>query len=343
MAAHARRALLSYHEAHAREVAALASDTHKGGKRERCGVPRQPQPTPSTPCYEFFTNQRRSVPGEETIEELLTLGEGEGWSPETLEGRHDYIQWLFPLRERGVNFSAPQLTSEDAAAIRKDGEAMANVLRGFRMMLRFFGTQLTLWPDSPRRSAAAAGPTMTAELRRTPDQEEFLWCYANLRRSSHNYLRISRILQFLGEVGLEKLKLAWLRFLLHEVVVPSAPATKDRLRGQPDRRPRILRRLADPDSWDESEDEDDAAVVRAAPLGPCGYSLATFWVETPFDEGDRRALMEEALSLLADPGVAGGGGVDDGGFSVRVGGLPIPPGTLGHRALAPPPPPPAPA
>ena len=43
--------------------------------------------------------------------------------------------------------------------------------------------------------------------------------YDNLKRRTHNYLRISRILQCLGDFDLEKYQIEWLKFLKDEIFV----------------------------------------------------------------------------------------------------------------------------
>ena len=46
-----------------------------------------------------------------------TLREILGWSDATLEGVHDYIQWVFPTRQpSGVNPFAPLVTAETVRA-----------------------------------------------------------------------------------------------------------------------------------------------------------------------------------------------------------------------------------
>lgn len=61
---------------------------------------------------------------------------------------------------------------------------MARVLQSYRLMLDFYGMELV--------------SEATGEVRRGRNWEAQ---YANLNAYSHNYLRITRILKFLGEVG----------------------------------------------------------------------------------------------------------------------------------------------
>lgn len=57
--------------------------------------------------------------------------------------------------------------------------------------------------------------SVPGELERTPNYKER---FHNLNTSSHNYLRITRILKCLGEFEMEHLKAPFIRFVLHEAI-----------------------------------------------------------------------------------------------------------------------------
>jgi hypothetical protein len=59
-----------------------------------------------------------------------------------LEIHHGYIQWIFPIREEGVNFSANRLQKHELKAIRADPVIRARVIRSYEMMLDFYGMVL---------------------------------------------------------------------------------------------------------------------------------------------------------------------------------------------------------
>jgi len=100
-----------------------------------------------------------------------------------LEVTHDFIQWLFPLRERsGVLPSAPLVDDETARAFAADPGLRAALSRSFARMLAFYG----LADDGAR---IGKGPNWGA---RTID-----W----FTRPTHNDLRITRILKSLCELG----------------------------------------------------------------------------------------------------------------------------------------------
>lgn len=249
-------------------------------------------------CLRFLRGDMRSYPNDESIEDLLKLGEGRQWRPDVLEVRHDYIQWLFPLREQGMNWSAPTLRAGEPTAIAHDGKAMTNVLRGLRMMLRFYGMELrfTRAKKTPTTRAGSGGIALAATIRRTRRAVEWAEQYDNLSISAHNYLRISRILQFLGEVGLESVKVAWLRFLMNEIFVkvseppPPSPLPLSLSSSSSFR----LRTSRSPFSLIEMEHHSS----RGGPLDSCTESFCEYWVETPFDPADRVQLKAEVLELL---------------------------------------------
>eukprot|EP00301_Raphidiophrys_heterophryoidea_P000598 c10301_g1_i1.p1 GENE.c10301_g1_i1~~c10301_g1_i1.p1 ORF type:complete len:160 (-),score=35.80 c10301_g1_i1:208-687(-) len=63
------------------------------------------------------------------------------------------------------------------------------------------------------------GMTLVDENSGTVERSE-LWKerFENLNYYSHNYLRITRILKCLGEMGFENLKAPWIKILTHEVL-----------------------------------------------------------------------------------------------------------------------------
>jgi len=109
------------------------------------------------------------------------------WNRERLEDTHDYIQWLFPLRDRsGANPSAPTLSDADIDAFHTDPALQAQLLRALRMMLQFYGLQLldTIPPQVTRRDDFnAIAPA---------------W----IEPGNHNFLRLTRILKCLRTLGL---------------------------------------------------------------------------------------------------------------------------------------------
>ena len=115
------------------------------------------------------------------------------FSFERLESSHDYIQWLFPLREPSpVNPSAPTLDDVTIAAFAADPELRGALLRGFYRMLGFYGLVLSESPAARGRSAEftiAPGPGFA--------ERAVVW----LSVGNHNFLRLTRIMKSLTLLG----------------------------------------------------------------------------------------------------------------------------------------------
>jgi hypothetical protein len=118
---------------------------------------------------------------------------------EMLEDRHNYIQFLFPIRESGLANVQP-MTKHEAEEISKSYECKERLIKSYSLMLDFYGMELV---DSK-----------TGEVKRSKNYKDR---YHNLDTSSHNYLRITRILKCLGICGLEYLKSPLLNHFILEV------------------------------------------------------------------------------------------------------------------------------
>jgi len=138
--------------------------------------------------------------GESTDSEQRWIEEIWNWSDDKWEYCHDYIQWLFPLKEpSNFNPDAPLLTAEDIQAFRKDALLRHNLLQSFRIFARFLGLDLTT--DGRVEKAVWF------------EQCAVLWKHQN-----HNWWRITRVLTSLGLLGLESTADAFFQCLkkLHE-------------------------------------------------------------------------------------------------------------------------------
>ncbi|CAF1379635.1 unnamed protein product [Didymodactylos carnosus] len=133
--------------------------------------------------YEFYTNKKKSEPD-------------------------GYIQWLFPLQEPGLNWSAQPLQKHEIDCIIKDQRAHERILLSYKLMLDFYGFKLV--------------NTETGEISRKDNNDNDNLGYRsrlhNLNTSSHNYLRITRILKCLGEFDYEHLKFGFLECILRESI-----------------------------------------------------------------------------------------------------------------------------
>ncbi|TRM64057.1 opioid growth factor receptor conserved region-domain-containing protein [Schizophyllum amplum] len=149
--------------------------------------------------YEFYSNRRRCRPDNLLIDEMHDKWFGDY---EKLEYKHGFIQWLFPIREHGMNFEAQPLQHHELEAMKADPQIKARLLKSYDLMLDFYGMRL-LSEDTGLLDRAM--PPRNYEAR-----------YRNLVSHSHNNLRISRILKCLSEFGLERLNAGFLLHVLNE-------------------------------------------------------------------------------------------------------------------------------
>jgi len=149
--------------------------------------------------FEFYSNNTRCIPDNLTIQEIH-----ERWLGDysRLEYKHGYIQWLFPIREYGMNFNSQPLQTHEIESMKADPIILERVVRSYQLMLDFYGMHLV--------------SEETGLVDRALPPRYFAPRYRNLVRSSHNYLRISRILKCLSEMGLEYLSAGFLLHVLNE-------------------------------------------------------------------------------------------------------------------------------
>ncbi|KAK6321583.1 hypothetical protein J4Q44_G00085590 [Coregonus suidteri] len=119
-----------------------------------------------------------------------------------LEEVHSYIQWLFPLQEPGMNYQAKELTKKEIKAFREDGTAKQRLVTSYKLMLDFYGIELS--------------NDITGEVKRANNWRER---FDNLERNTHNNLRITRILKCLGTLGFPHYQAPLVRFFLEQTLV----------------------------------------------------------------------------------------------------------------------------
>ncbi|CEQ41998.1 SPOSA6832_03744 [Sporobolomyces salmonicolor] len=182
----------------------------------------------------FYQNRAAAHPRRLKVNELQDELRG-NWGE--LEGRHDFIQWLFPIREQGVNSMAQPLELHEIEAIKTDPTAMERLMESYvllsisnlahrprssciaankrlphfsnsyRIMLAFYGMRLV---------SETTGELTREESTPAPDSASFVRRYANLERNMHNFLRITRILKCMDEFGLARHPPSFLLFILAE-------------------------------------------------------------------------------------------------------------------------------
>src|SRR5271170_7374387 len=131
----------------------------------------------------------RFYSGTGTDDRGRSLAMIQGWSDTLLESVHDFIQWMFPLRERsGANPYAPVLDDGTISEFRSSCVLQANLRLSFARMLKFYGFEV--------------GYTQGIRVMRAPFFLERAkeW----MSPGNHNYLRLTRILKSLFLLGLEE-------------------------------------------------------------------------------------------------------------------------------------------
>ncbi|XP_069351988.1 opioid growth factor receptor isoform X1 [Eulemur rufifrons] len=151
------------------------------------------------PNLSFYKNEIRFLPNGCFLEDIL-----KNWRDnyDLLEDNHSYIQWLFPLREPGVNWHAKPLTLKEVEAFKSSREIRERFVQAYELMLGFYGIRLK------DRDTGAVCRAQNYQKR-----------FQNLNWHSHNNLRITRILKSLGELGLEHYQAPLARFFLEETLV----------------------------------------------------------------------------------------------------------------------------
>ena len=138
----------------------------------------------------FYRNEIPSKPDGDLCENIHAKWDGD-W--ERMEFHHGYIQWLFPVFENaGMNFESQALSKSGAALIRSDPAAARRVLNSYKLILKFYGLVLA--------------DEKTGAVVRHEDAGFFAERMENLNMSAHNWLRVSRIITSLGELGFKRYK-----------------------------------------------------------------------------------------------------------------------------------------
>ena len=123
-----------------------------------------------------------------------TLADLWAYSDAEMEAVHDFIQWMFPLREPSrFNPDAPLLTDADVAAFRADPALREALLRSFVRFVNFLGLS---YEDGGVGQGAGFGAKVG------------VWWTPN-----HNWLRITRVLASTRMLGLEAESRAFFEFL----------------------------------------------------------------------------------------------------------------------------------
>ena len=130
------------------------------------------------------------------------LAEDDYW----LEVKHNYIQWLFPLKQPSASVSgSPIISQREVEQFQTSAELKNKLMLSFQRMLKFYGFILVYDPDNHPIVVKA----------RNFDKRKSEW----LIPQNHNFKRITRILESLSLLGLPDLASIFfiaLKELFHE-------------------------------------------------------------------------------------------------------------------------------
>ncbi|KAL4224900.1 Opioid growth factor receptor-like protein 1 [Mactra antiquata] len=182
------------------EMAKQDAETNAKERQASTGTPKAVDTAKKSTLndnLEFYSGKIRSKPPPGSKIEEMHKWKGDY---KKLERNHSYIQWLFPIPEgSGMNSSAQALQEHEAKAIRENQKLRGKVKKSFEMMLDFYGMKLTDENKGPFRRNG-----------------NWMDRYDHLNKSMHNWLRITRIIKSLGELGWENLQRPWVEFFISE-------------------------------------------------------------------------------------------------------------------------------
>ncbi|EJT97103.1 opioid growth factor receptor [Dacryopinax primogenitus] len=148
--------------------------------------PSQLRTSPSqSPNYSFYTAPSSSKHGVMAMHQELR---GD-W--DELEWRHNFVQWMFPIREQGMNPNATPLQVHEIGRMKQSEEIMRRLRVSYEIMLEFYGMRV-LDPE-----------TGELDITLEPEKSDAGWParFYNLEHRMHNYLRITRMLKCLHELS----------------------------------------------------------------------------------------------------------------------------------------------
>jgi hypothetical protein len=128
----------------------------------------------------FYLGKYRPPSVNKTIDEMWR------WDNAYLEGIHGYLTWWFPTRKRAMSTDWDPITDEEIQQFKTDPDLRKRVLKSFYRMIWFYGLEI----DSTSKPIRIRKAGNFNERKGT-------WITAD----SHNFRRISRILQSLMLLG----------------------------------------------------------------------------------------------------------------------------------------------
>jgi len=149
----------------------------------------------------FYENELPCQPDGLLVEEIHNQWRG---NYDELEYNHGFIQWLFPIREHGMNYQSQPLQLREIHAMSTSPVVLGRIRTSYSIMLDFYGMEI----QDSETGLLRRSTSYRDRYRHLAGQCCTFPAPLNLRGfpgSFHNYLRVSRILKCLSEMGLERL------------------------------------------------------------------------------------------------------------------------------------------
>lgn len=146
----------------------------------------------------FYRNEIKSQPNGDYIDNIHKNWFGDY---KLLERHHGYIQWLFPnTSDSGMNGYSQKLSQYEIKMIRNEPQIKEKIILSYKLMLNFYGIDLINENDGT--------------VKRAPH-----WKEREFNFTSHNNLRITRILKSIGELGFPHYRKPLIEFYIQEILV----------------------------------------------------------------------------------------------------------------------------
>ena len=111
------------------------NDVSRWAKRDieeyRAGYPDHRPNSKMNTNFRFYMNEIPSHPDGDYIDNIHKNWKG---NYRKLEFHHGFIQWLFPLQEACLNWSADPLQKHEIERIKADKKAMERILKSYELM-----------------------------------------------------------------------------------------------------------------------------------------------------------------------------------------------------------------
>jgi len=148
---------------------------------------------PKTPLLDFYRDECPTPEGH-SYSTVMQMSDHE------LEGHHEYVQWLFPTTKASMFHDAPTLSAYEAEVFINDPTLQTKIVAAFDRMLRFWGFRR----EGNKVTSDGQPPVMSG--------------------FNHNWLRMTRVIASLRELGQRELASA---FCVHLLKYPGIDMSRD--------------------------------------------------------------------------------------------------------------------